>query len=219
VRTAPRRFPARRDRHDRRRQARPRPAPRAAWRDASYPPPSGTMCHARTRSPASTIFPRGWPRPASPVVSCQRNRPAIMRWMARNRSSSKAMMMRLPMRPTAITRRPSSRCNGGSTVRNTNGFATQTRPSTLPPISPSSRSRYSSTSGNSGIPSSAVRVSAVPQFELPQFELPQFEQSRSSSFRSPSFRSSAFAILRPRPQSRTLPPANPSRTGDTTWSA
>ncbi len=79
-----------------------------------------------------------------------RNRPAIIRWITTNRSSSSTQTMRLPSRRRARTRRPSMLDTGGVTDRSRKGLASRTRWSVCPTILELRAWRYSSTSGSSG---------------------------------------------------------------------
>ncbi len=68
----------------------------------------------------------------------QRKRPAIIKWKTRNRSPSSPSTIRLPMRRSSRTVRPSASRSGGSTERSRNGLASRARsyvcPSTRAPI-------------------------------------------------------------------------------------
>ena len=78
------------------------------------------------------------------------SRPAIMRWITRNSSSSSAMTIRLPSRRRPTTRRPVSAFSGGSTERRRNGVSRRTRCRVAPAMRRSSASMYTVTSGSSG---------------------------------------------------------------------
>ena len=82
--------------------------------------------------------------------SFQRNRPAIIKWMTRNASSSSSQTTRLPSRRMPVTSLPSAACMGGSTERTRNGLARRMRCRRRPTIRGRSACRYSSMSGSSG---------------------------------------------------------------------
>jgi len=89
-------------------------------------------------------------RELTPAVR-QCSRPAIIRWMTSQRSSSKPMATRLPTRRRLRTVRPSAQDSGGSAVRSRNALAKRTLSSGCPTIRASRALIYAEMSGNSGI--------------------------------------------------------------------
>ncbi len=91
-----------------------------------------------------------------PPTARHLNRPAIIKWITMNRSSSISSTIRFPIRRTPRTLVPAISDTGGSNVRSTNGFAITSFSSGSPTIRRSSCSRYTVMSGSSGIAHSPV---------------------------------------------------------------
>src|SRR5262245_18017825 len=128
---------------------------------AASPSSPATRCReARFFDPASvrSSVPVSKSNAASPSLpgifapgAFQCSRPAIMRWITRWRSPSSPRAIRLPIRRSATRARLSAARRGGSTVRSTNGLRIRIASSRRPRIRSPSASRYTTTSGSSGM--------------------------------------------------------------------
>src|SRR5262245_60312219 len=83
--------------------------------------------------------------------SCQRKRPAIIKWITRNSSPSNSKTIRLPRRWRSRTCAPRRASSGGSMERSRNGLASLTFSTRLPTTRGRSAWRYKRISGSSGI--------------------------------------------------------------------